>query len=104
MSPNCHRSFMRTLHSRSKLSGEHRQYHHRDAGRWLPFQALPTPPCRISGGFSMTLKQFWKTSCASIATLSMLLTPNAFALETSDPDDWQFVEIAPPSGPEVQPY
>jgi len=34
----------------------------------------------------------------------MLLTPNAFALESPDPDDWQFVEIAPPSGPEVQPY
>ena len=52
----------------------------------------------------MILKQLWKTSCASIAILSMTPSPSCFAVEGVEGDGSQFVDIAPPSGPEVQPF
>src|SRR6516165_9213755 len=55
-------------------------------------------------GILMILKQLWKTSCASIAILSMTPSPSCFAVEGVEGDGSQFVDIAPPSGPEVQPF
>jgi phospholipase C len=55
-------------------------------------------------GIFMILKQLWKTSCASIAILSMTPSPSCFAVEGVEGDGSQFVDIAPPSGPEVQPF
>jgi phospholipase C len=52
----------------------------------------------------MSLKELWKTSCALIAVLSMAPSPSCFADESVEGDGTQFVEIAPPSGPEVQPF
>jgi phospholipase C len=52
----------------------------------------------------MSLKQLWKASCASIAILWMAPSPSCLADESVEGDGTQFVEIAPPSGPEVQPF
>jgi phospholipase C len=52
----------------------------------------------------MTLKQLWKASCALIAILWVAPPPSCFAGESVEGDGTQFVEIAPPSGPEVQPF
>jgi len=50
----------------------------------------------------MTLKQFLMTSCAAIATLSIAPGHSAFAQDSGD--GYQFVKIAPTSGPEVQSF
>jgi phospholipase C len=52
----------------------------------------------------MSLKQLWKTSCALIGVLLMAPSPSCFADESLEGDGTQFVEIAPASGPDVQPF
>lgn len=51
----------------------------------------------------MTLKRFLKTSCALIA-LSIVPAYSSLAQDNADNGDWQFITIAPPSGPQVVPY